>query len=54
MVEDKITEYTRQDIVDLLNSGYYDKKNDKKTQYSWSGRLDEVSFLARLYNLQQI
>lgn len=30
MVENKITEYTRQDIVDLLTSGYYDKKNDKK------------------------
>ena len=54
MVENKITEYTRQDIVDLLTSGYYDKKNDKKIQYFWSGRLDEVSFLSRLYNLQQI
>ena len=54
MVENKITEYTRQDIVDLLTSGYYDKKNNKKIQYFWSGRLDEVSFLSRLYNLQQI
>lgn len=54
MVENKITEYTRQDIVDLLTSGYYDKKNDKKIQYFWSGRLDEVSFLSRLYNLKQI
>ena len=54
MVENKITEYTRQDIVDLVTSGYYDKKNDKKIQYFWSGRLDEVSFLSRLYNLQQI
>ena len=54
MVENKITEYTRQDIVDLVTSGYYDKKNDKKIQYFWSGRLDEVSFLSRLYNLKQI
>ena len=54
MIENKITEYTRQDIVDLLTNGYYDKKNDKKIQYFWSGRLDEVSFLSRLYNLQQI
>lgn len=54
MIENKITEYTRQDIVDLLTSGYYDKKNNKKIQYFWSGRLDEVTFLSRLYNLQQL
>ena len=50
----KITEYTRQDIVDLLTYGYYDKKNKKKIQYFWSGRLDESSFLSRLYNLKEI
>lgn len=54
MVENKITEYTRQDIIDILTSGYYDKKNSKKIQYFWSGRLDEVSFLSRLYNLQEL
>lgn len=54
MVKNKITEYTRQDIADLLTTGYYDKKNKKKIQYFWSGRLDEVSFLSRLYNLQKI
>ncbi len=54
MGNNKITEFTRQDIVDILTSGYYDKKNDKKIQYFWSGRLDETAFLSRLYNLQEI
>lgn len=54
MIDNKITEYTRQDIVDVLTRGYYDKKNDKKIQYFWSGRLDETTFLSRLYNLQEI
>ncbi len=54
MENNKITEFTRQDIVDILTSGYYDKKNNKKIQYFWSGRLDETAFLSRLYNLQEI
>jgi len=54
MGNNKITEFTRQDIVDILTSGYYDKKNNKKIQYFWSGRLDETTFLSRLYNLQEI
>lgn len=54
MVDNKITEFTRQDIVDILTNGYYDKKNNKKIQYFWSGRLDENTFLSRLYNLQEI
>lgn len=54
MGNNKITEFTRQDIVDILTSGYYDKKNNKKIQYFWSGRLDETAFLSRLYNLQEI
>lgn len=54
MKDNKITEFTRQDIVDILTSGYYDKKNNKKIQYFWSGRLDETTFLSRLYNLQEI
>ena len=54
MVEKKITEYTRQDIIDILTNGYYDKKNNKIIQYFWSGRIDEVSFLSRLYNLKEL
>lgn len=54
MSEKKITEYTRQDIIDILTNGYYDKKNNKKIQYFWSGRIDEVSFLSRLYNLKEL
>lgn len=54
MENNKITEFTRQDIVDILTSGYYDKKDNKKIQYFWSGRLDETAFLSRLYNLQEI
>lgn len=54
MGNNKITEFTRQDIVDILTSGYYDKKNNKKIQYFWSGRLDETAFLSRLYNLQEM
>lgn len=30
MSEKKITEYTRQDIIDILTNGYYDKKIIKK------------------------
>lgn len=54
MINNKITEFTRQDIIDILTRGYYDKKNNKTIQYFWSGRLDETSFLSRLYNLQEI
>lgn len=54
MGNNKITEFTRQDIVDILTSGYYDKKNNKKIQYFWSGRLNETAFLSRLYNLQEM
>ena len=45
MVENKITEYIRRDIINVL---IYDKKNRKKIQYFWSERLGEVLFLQRL------
>ena len=42
MVENKITEYTRQDIVDLLTSGYYDKRMIRK--YNTFGVEDLMKF----------
>ena len=40
----RITEITRRDISELLG----------KNTYSWYGRLDEIEFLGRLYNLESL
>jgi hypothetical protein len=40
----KISEVTRRDLIDAI----------KIEQVNWSGRLDEGSFLARLFNLQEL
>lgn len=39
MENNRIKEFTGQDIVDILTSGYYDKKNDKKYNiFGWKAR----------------
>ena len=40
--ENKLTDVTRRNIIDALTVG----------NFSWSGRLDEVEFLSRLFNLK--
>lgn len=48
----KISDITRQDIIDLFTLGYTNPETDESEKYFWSGKLEEPDFLARLYNLK--
>lgn len=65
----KITEVTRRDIVDILINGFIDYETEMREDYYerqyfeevpielkmyYAGRLDEISFLNRLYNLKEL
>lgn len=50
----KITEVTRQDIIDLLTFGYHDEGTGEDIHCFWNGKLDEPVFLSRLYNLKSM
>lgn len=48
----KITDVTRQDIIDLYILGFHDDDSNTDIKCYWSGRLDEPDFLSRLYDLK--
>lgn len=50
-----ITEITRRDIYDLFHDGYFDEEeNHGIVIYPYYGRLEEVDFLSRLYDLKSL
>ena len=64
---DKISEITRRDIVDIIKNGFsveldeeeYDSSsgeyiNECTVIMPYSGRLDTLGFLSRLYNLKEL
>lgn len=63
----KISEVTRQDIIDIIREGFtvildeeeYDDKSDeyvteRTIKMPYYGRLDEIDFLSRVYNLKEL
>lgn len=53
---DKISETTRRDIASIFQYGIEIKEGfeNKKVLYPYYGRLDEIPFLKRIYNLSQL
>lgn len=49
-----ISEVTRRDIQDLFTCGVEMPDSGKAKTMPWSGRLDEVDFLERIYDLDQL
>jgi len=52
--ENRISEVTRQEIIDLLVNGFLDPATSKPVMVPWSGRHSEPDFLGRLYNLKEM
>jgi len=52
--ENRITEVTRQEIIDLVNIGFRDSGTFEDVRIFWSGRLEETDFLSRLYDLSKM
>lgn len=51
----QITEITRRDIYDLFHDGYYTSEWQRELiKYPYYGRLDEIDFLSRLYDLEKL
>lgn len=50
----KITEITRQDIIDVFSIGFLDNETDQNIKYYWSGKLEETIFLSRLFDLRKL
>jgi len=50
----KITEVTRQSIIDLISIGYQNSGTSEDDSVYWSGRIAEPDFLSRLYNLASL
>lgn len=50
----KITDVTRQDIIDLFIIGYKNPNTCENEKCFWSGKLEEPDFLNRLYNLKSM
>lgn len=50
----RISEVTRKDIFDLLIVGFIPQFDDDFIRISWHGRLDEITFLKRLYDLSSL
>lgn len=48
----RITKITKRDIVDMLNCGITLPGEDELKRILWFGRLDDIKFLKRLYELQ--
>jgi len=53
-LKNKITEATRQGIIDLINMGIQNSDTSEDTKIYWSGRLMDHDFLSRLYNLSNM
>lgn len=54
----KISDITRQDILDIIKDGFVSKAGDPLTENAiympYYGRLDEIAFLTRLYDLRAL
>jgi hypothetical protein len=50
----KVTEATRQNIIDLINIGFQDSGNFEDVRINWCGRMEEPDFLSRLYDLSKM
>jgi hypothetical protein len=50
----KITEITRRDIFDIIPIGIAPPATIDTISISWSGRLSEIDFLKRIYNLSSL
>jgi|LSQX01.3.fsa_nt_gb hypothetical protein len=50
----RITEITRRDIFDIIRGGYTPPDSIDSLYLSWSGRLEEINFLKRLYRLSSL
>lgn len=50
----KITDATRQDIIDLFIVGYQNPNTGENEKCFWCGKLEEPDFLSRLYNLKSM
>jgi len=52
--KNRITEITRQEIIDLTVIDYNYPSTDDKIPFFWSGRLEEPTFLSRLYKVSEL
>ncbi|MCL1994161.1 MAG: abortive infection family protein [Spirochaetes bacterium] len=50
----KISEITRQEIIDLTQMGFCDPDTSENIKIFWNGKLAEPEFLSRLYDLSQM
>ncbi|MCL2546164.1 MAG: abortive infection family protein [Oscillospiraceae bacterium] len=53
-MKNKISEVTRQEIIDLYIMGFTDPNTGKEIKCCWCGKLHEPDFLSRLYNLKDM
>ena len=53
-MKNRITDVTRQEIIDLFIMGFHDVETDEEVKCYWSGKLEEPDFLSRLYNLKSM
>ena len=53
-VQKKVSEATRQNIIDLISIGFQDSGIVEEIAFHWSGRMEEPDFLNRLYNLHSM
>jgi len=52
--KNKITEATRQNIIDLINIGFQESGDFEDVRINWCGRMEEPDFLSRLYDLSKM
>lgn len=50
----RITEITRRDIFDIIRGGYFTPEAIERNYISWCGRLDDVAFLKRLFDINSL
>jgi predicted nucleic acid-binding protein len=53
-IENKISETTRQEIIDLINMGFCDPGTSENIRINWNGKLEESTFLSRIYDLSKM
>ena len=53
-MSNKITDLTRRDIIDLIVNNIATEPLGEIYPFRWYGRLDDVRFLERLYNLTKL
>jgi len=52
--ENKISDVTRREIIDLINTGFRDTNVFEDIKINWYGKLEETTFLSRIFDLSKM